>query len=638
MKASLRIRMIPMRPRKGDVDGNLAQLRQHLAEAQGETDLLVFAETVISGYFVEGGVEEVAQSAHALAKGLGPSGPGFPDIIFGAYEAGEDGVLYNSAFHFTPNPPPSAPSKNRSQDGPEGALHEGDAVQWALLHRHRKMFLPTYGLFDEARFVKPGLEISGYESRFGRMGLLICEEMLHSLPPTILALGGAELIVALSASPIRELVPQSALGASAEHLPGSLQRWDVAARAVTLEHGIHLALGHIVGSEGGKLFGGGSGVYGPGGRVLGRAPLFSTDPLDVPVSFAAGRQARVRSPMLEDLRVFLPHVVRALKAEVRRGAEATTRSESPNEIGRLTSGQTEVASNLASNSRRWSPVRTGMEPDPADRSPLALDLELVSEALVTFLRDEVQGGRGFERVVVGVSGGVDSAVTLALAVRAFGASAVHGVLLPYATSSAESLVHGREVAGTFGVSVREISIAKAVDTYIDAEEPGLSGLRRGNLAARFRAMVLWDQAANLDALILGTGNKSERLLGYFTWHADDAPPINPIGDLLKSQVWDLARHLGVPEAVITKPASADLVVGVHDEDELGVRYADADLVLHWLLAGQTPESLCALGFDVETVRRVHARLSGTHWKRRPPTSALLTGTGIGEFYLRPVDF
>jgi NAD+ synthase (glutamine-hydrolysing) len=629
MNEALRVRLISMKPRKGDVEGNLAMIRRHIADACGEADLLVFAETVVSGYFVEGGVEDVARHASELARALGEGLEGAPDVIFGAYERSSEGVLYNTAFHFTPSHPHRPSTLARTEE-----------AGWDVVHLHRKMFLPTYGLFDEARFVKPGLTVESYASRFGRMGMLICEEMLHSLPPTILALDGAELVVALSASPIRELHP-------GRGLPATLERWDVAARAITLEHGIYLALGHLNGSEGGKLFAGGSAVYGPGGSVLGRAPLFSEDVLDVPVALDAGRRARVRSPMLEDLRTFLPHVIRALEvAGAPKSADGLGFADRlfPDQALKAPfSGSVQPPSGPSSGRKgqggiSWNPDGRGGEPDPADPMPLELDLALTERALVEFLRDEVTRRRGFNQVVVGVSGGVDSAVTLALAVQAFSAPRVHAFFLPDRRSSSESLEHGREVCQAFGVEGREIPIGPGVDAYVAAEEPDLSPLRRGNLAARYRAMVLWDQAARHEALILGTGNKSERLLGYFTWHADDSPPLNPLGDLLKSQVWALAAHLGVPQAVISKPPSADLVPGVHDEDELGVPYRAADLVLHWLLAGISPEQLLTRGFDATVVKRVSGRLASTHWKRSLPTSALLTGSAIGAFYLRPVDF
>ena len=189
-----------------------------------------------------------------------------------------------------------------------------------------------------------------------------------------------------------------------------------------------------------------------------------------------------------------------------------------------------------------------------------------------------------------------------------------------------------------GARERTLSITDPVDAYVAEHEPGVTPNRRGNLAARMRSIILFDQSAKLDALPVGTGNKSERLLGYYTWHADDSPPINPLGDLLKTQVWELARHLGVPAEIVDKPASADLIRGVRDEDELGIPYHRADPILDYLLRGHDPASLARIGFDPEEVGIVWHRLSSTHWKRRPPTVALLSETAIGESYLRPVDY
>jgi len=176
-----------------------------------------------------------------------------------------------------------------------------------------------------------------------------------------------------------------------------------------------------------------------------------------------------------------------------------------------------------------------------------------------------------------------------------------------------------------------------VDGYL-AAEPEASAARRGNVMARVRMIALFDLSAKYQAIPLGTGNKSERLLGYFTWHADDSPPVNPIGDLFKTQVWALARHLGVPRIIVEKPATADLIRGQTDEGDLGIGYAKADEILNWLLHGYTPEDLAARGFDPAEVEVVRKRLEGTHWKRKLPTVAMLSPTAIGESYLRPVDY
>jgi len=274
----------------------------------------------------------------------------------------------------------------------------------------------------------------------------------------------------------------------------------------------------------------------------------------------------------------------------------------------------------------------------SDPEVLALDLGLVERTLVEFIREEVRRRRGFERVVVGVSGGVDSAVSLFLACRALGAENVHGFRLPYRTSSEESFEHGTLALEGAGAHAHTIDISGPIDRYVEEYEPDISPLRRGNLMARLRAVILFDQSAKLHALPLGTGNKSERLLGYFTWHADDSPPINPLGDLFKTQVWALARHLGVPDVIVDKPATADLVRGVTDEDELGVSYHDADPILHWLLRGYRPDELVRMGFSAGAVAVVTRRLQSTHWKRELPTVAVLSSSAIGEFYLRPVDY
>jgi NAD+ synthase len=162
--------------------------------------------------------------------------------------------------------------------------------------------------------------------------------------------------------------------------------------------------------------------------------------------------------------------------------------------------------------------------------------------------------------------------------------------------------------------------------------------RKGNVMARMRMIILFDYSQKLGCLPIGTGNKTERLFGYYTWHADDSPPVNPIGDLFKTQVWQLARHVGVPSAIIDKPASADLIVGQTDEGDLGISYPQADRILHFLLQGYSIERLTALGFSQDDAALVRRRVNRTHWKRHLPSTAMLSATAIGEYYLRPLDF
>lgn len=268
--------------------------------------------------------------------------------------------------------------------------------------------------------------------------------------------------------------------------------------------------------------------------------------------------------------------------------------------------------------------------------PLALDCELATEWLTAFLRAEF-GRRGFTKAVVGMSGGVDSAVTGYLCARALGAENTIAVRMPYRTSSPQSLEHAKLVIDALGITERTLDITAAVDGYLQ-NEPDADGSRRGNVMARMRMIALFDLSAKHRALPVGTGNKTERLFGYFTWHADDSPPINPLGDLFKTQVWDLARFLGVPEAIVNKPASADLIAGQTDERDFGVSYAIADEILNWLLTGYKPDEIAAHGFAATDIEIVRKRLGSTHWKRKLPTVAMLSPTAIGEAYLRPVDY
>ena len=605
--SELRVHLAQFRPRKGRVEDNLRRVREAVKDAAGSVDLLVFPECALSGYFVEGAAAEVALSTQDIEEALGAAPEGAPDVVLGFYERG-GGPTHNAAAWFTP------------VDG-----------RYRVLRRHRKVFLPTYGIFDEARFISPGSEIGAFDTRFGRAGLLICEEMLHSVVPTTLALDGAELLVVLAASPVRGFRPGSGI-------PGNLERWELAGRATALEHGVHVVIAQLVGSEGGKIFPGGSAVYFPDGEIGPSGPLFAEGSVLVTLDLTHVHRQRARYPLLSDLRARMPHLLGALAHVAGRPPEAPRGDiyppgsrASPGSGGVLTGSRS-----LERSGHREVPD-SGL-PDPEDSSVLDMDLRLVEQGLVSFLRDEIVTRRGFRDVVIGVSGGVDSAASLFLAARALGPEHVRAFLLPYATSSPDSLEHGMEVLELAGVAGRTIEITSTVDAYLEREEPRASGLRRGNVAARVRSLILWDQAARLHALPLGTGNKSERLLGYFTWHADDSPPINPLGDLFKTQVWALARHLGVPAAVVDKAPSADLVQGVHDEDEIGVPYPVADRILHWILEGFRPADLVRAGFPNDAVEKVRARLEGTHWKRELPTVATLSDTAIGEFYLRPVDY
>ncbi|HWD39856.1 MAG TPA: NAD+ synthase [Fimbriimonas sp.] len=276
--------------------------------------------------------------------------------------------------------------------------------------------------------------------------------------------------------------------------------------------------------------------------------------------------------------------------------------------------------------------------DPHSPDLLAVNAPLVADWLVRFLREEVVRRRGMKSAVLAISGGVDSAVVAYLCARAFGPENVFVFRMPYKLSSQDSINHANLVIEDLKINARTVDITPMVDGYIQTHEQEISPARIGNVCARCRMIVLFDQSAKLGGLPIGTGNKSERLFGYYTWHADDSPPINPLGDLFKTQVWALARELGVPREIVDKPASADLIKGQTDENDFGITYLRADRILHLMTLGYSRQKLISMGFEKSDVDLVWKRVDGTHWKRRLPTVAMLSSNAIGEYYLRPVDF
>ena len=613
-------------PKKGDYRHNLARLGDLFAQLDAlapRPQLLCLPESALTGYFLEGGVRDVAVTAGTLARDLHElyrsrvSGPRMLDVALGFYEEWQH-KLYNSAIYVT--------------------LGGSEPV---VRHVHRKIFLPTYGMFDEERFVERGREVRAFETSWGRAALLVCEDAWHSLTGSIAALDGAQLVLLMSAPPARGPWPQ----ANGTPLPASVNRWERLTRDIAEEHGIFVALSSLVGSEGGKMFPGGSMVMGPKGDLRVRGPLWEEAVVTAKLDLDDVTRARADAPMVADLEVMMPHLItniQRIEAKIPASVEYDGADCEPGNGGY---GISDMGYGPANESSK-APMAHSPHPISAVKVvsagpfmpplPLDIDAKLTEDWLVRFIKDEMEQ-RGFQRALVGVSGGVDSAVTAYLAARALGPRNVIGVRMPYRTSSRDSLEHGQLVIDALGIEAMTVDISDAVDGYLKSDATADDG-RRGNVMARMRMIVLFDLSAKHRAIPLGTGNKTERLFGYFTWHADDAPPINPLGDLFKSQVWELARHLGIPEAIVSKPPTADLVVGQTDEGDFGISYARADSILNWMLAGYKPYELIARGFDESEVALVRKRLETTHWKRRLPTVAMLTPTAIGESYLRPVDY
>jgi NAD+ synthase len=263
---------------------------------------------------------------------------------------------------------------------------------------------------------------------------------------------------------------------------------------------------------------------------------------------------------------------------------------------------------------------------------LSIHTDLARKILTGFIHSEITRA-GFKRAVIGLSGGIDSALSCYLTAEALGPESVLAVLMPYATSSPESLEHAQLMIDALGVQSLTVPITGMVDPLFE-RFPDADPVRRGNVMARTRMIVLYDQSEAFDGLVVGTGNKTEILLGYSTLYGDSACALNPIGDLYKTQVRQLARDLGVPEIVVGKAPSADLWIGQTDEDELGFTYAEVDQLLYLLIDQRySPQDCMEAGFEQSFVQAVVNRIRRNHFKRVLPPIAKLSNRTIGYDFL-----
>ena len=260
-------------------------------------------------------------------------------------------------------------------------------------------------------------------------------------------------------------------------------------------------------------------------------------------------------------------------------------------------------------------------------SELLINPPLLQTILIEFIREEVRKV-GFSKVVVGLSGGVDSSLVAVLAAKALGADNVFAAILPYRTSHPESLAHAKLVVEQLGIRSEIIDVTPMIEAYFTLF-PKADQVRRGNKMARERMSILYDLSAALPGLVIGTSNKSELLLGYGTLHGDMASAINPIGDLYKTQVWQLGLAMGVPKVIVEKAPSADLWAGQTDEAELGYSYRQIDqLLYHMVDLRYTRDELIAFGFAPEFVDIIHNKIQRSHFKRRLPVIAKVSNRTI----------
>jgi len=263
---------------------------------------------------------------------------------------------------------------------------------------------------------------------------------------------------------------------------------------------------------------------------------------------------------------------------------------------------------------------------------LSINTDLARTILTGFIHSEVTRA-GFARAVVGLSGGVDSSLTCYLTAEALGPQNVLAVRMPYQTSSPDSLEHAQLVIDTLGIHSITIPISGMLAPLFE-RFPEADRIRRGNAMARMRMIVLYDQSYDFKGLVMGTGNKTEILLGYTTQYGDAASALNPLGDLYKTQVRQLASAVGIPEVIVQKPPTADLWIGQTDEGELGFTYDDVDRLLYLLVDERyKPEDCVAAGFSEKFVQLVIEKVRRSHFKRVMPPIAKLSNRTVGYDFL-----
>ena len=268
---------------------------------------------------------------------------------------------------------------------------------------------------------------------------------------------------------------------------------------------------------------------------------------------------------------------------------------------------------------------------------LKLNTGVVEKMLIQFIRDEVRNA-GYSRGVVGVSGGVDSALVMLLTAKALGPENALALLLPYRTSNPDSIDDATSVVRLAGVRSETIDITPMVDTYL-SRDGEMDDVRRGNVMARQRMIVLYDLSARERGLVIGTSNKTEVMLGYGTQYGDTACALNPLGDLYKTQVWQLADAVGVPKKIVEKKPTADLWAGQTDEGELGFSYKLVDRLLYAMIdERRTDEELIELGFEENFIEKVRRIVQRNQFKRRPPIIAKVSHRTVNIDFRYPRDW
>lgn len=549
----LRVSMAQINSTVGDLEGNAAKIIERIREAESlGSDLVAFPELALTGYppedlvlrrgFVESNLETLDRVCEATS-GLHVT------AIVGFVDYAHD--IFNSA----------------------AIIHDG-----ALAGAYHKQYLPNYGVFDEARYFRPGEGVQLFDIASARVGVTICEDIWYSSGPMQdQCLAGAELVVNINGSPF--------------HAGKSLQREQMLATRAA-DNAVLTLYCNLVGGQDHLIFDGGSTVYGPGGDLIARAPLFRENLLTVDLDVEEVRQTRLHDPRLRRL----PQT----EADLR-----SVSAQSGTDRGPL------IEANLS-------------ETLPND--------EQVYEALVLGTRDYVHK-TGFRDVVIALSGGIDSTLTAVVAVDALGAEHVRGVSMPSRYSSEGSVADARALADNLGIAMDVLPIEGPYQSYLDTLAPLFEGLPQDvteeNLQARIRGVLMMAISNKTGALVLTTSNKSESATGYTTLYGDMTGGLAVIQDVPKLLVYRLSELVNeragrevIPVSVLTKPPSAELRPDQFDEQSL-MPYERLDPILEAFVEDdRSLDEIVSAGFEEIDVKRVMSLVTGAEYKRRQAAPGL----------------
>jgi len=558
----LRVSLAQINSTVGDLEGNAARIIDRIREAESiGADLIAFPELALTGYppedlvlrrgFVEDNqamldrVREASRGLHVTA-------------IVGFVDYAHD--VFNAA----------------------AVIHDGQ-----LAGAYHKQYLPNYGVFDEARYFRPGQGVQLFDVAGARVGVTICEDIWYSSGPMQdQCLAGAEVVVNINGSPF--------------HAGKSQQREQMLATRAA-DNAVLTLYCNLVGGQDHLIFDGGSTIYGPGGDLIARAPMFREHLLTVDLDVEEVRQTRLHDPRLRRL--------------------------------------PQTQANLASVSRERSGERS-----PHVGSPVVETLpndEQVYEALVLGTRDYVHK-TGFRDVVIALSGGIDSTLTAVIAVDALGAEHVRGFSMPSRYSSEGSVADARALADNLGIAMDVLPIEGPYQSYLDTLAPLFEGLPQDvteeNLQARIRGVLMMAISNKTGALVLTTSNKSESATGYTTLYGDMTGGLAVIQDVPKLLVYRLSELVNqragrevIPVSVLTKPPSAELRPDQFDEQSL-MPYDQLDPILEaFVEEDRSLDEIVAAGFGETEVKRVMSLVTGAEYKRRQAAPGLkITSRAFGR--------